>query len=106
MAELFDSYSSDFSQLIQSITSKLSNDIPSQSGEAAKSTMRRAEMEIEEAEEIISQMDIEVQGFPQSVRSRYAVRLRGHKGELEKVKKDLVSRLRCGCSGDRERDRG
>lgn len=90
MAELFDSYSSDFTSLCSSISSKIS-DLSSQSGEPAKATMRRAEMEIEEAEEIISQMEIEVAGFPQSVRSRYAVRLRGSQGELTKLRKELVS---------------
>lgn len=90
MAELFDSYASDFAQLRTSIAGKLEN---AGTGEARKAALRRAEMEAEEADEILSQMDIECQGFPQSVRSRYAVRLRGHRAELDKLRKDIVSVL-------------
>nr|CDI56883.1 related to VTI1-v-SNARE: involved in Golgi retrograde protein traffic [Melanopsichium pennsylvanicum 4] len=88
MSELFDSYASDFQQLKQGIRQKI-DQLKSQNDEAKKSTLRRAEMELEEAEEIISQMDIEVQGFPQSVRSRYAVQIRGFKQEVQSLTKDV-----------------
>lgn len=96
MTELFDSYASDFTQLVQSITSKLS-DAGSQAGETRKSALRRADMESEEADEILAQMDIEVQGFPTSIRSRYAVQLRTHRAELDKLKKSVVSRSQRGA---------
>ncbi|PWZ01274.1 V-snare-domain-containing protein [Testicularia cyperi] len=98
MSELFDSYASDLQQLKDGIRSKL-DQASSQSGEPQKSTLRRAEMELEEAEEVISQMDIEVQGFPQSVRSRYAVQIRGFKQEIEKLNKEVRSSLSSGKGG-------
>ncbi|PWN21498.1 V-snare-domain-containing protein [Microstroma glucosiphilum] len=93
MADLFDSYSTDFSQLLSSISTHLNKTLPSQSGEARKSTLRRCEMELEEAEEVLAQMDVEVQGFPQSVKSKYSVQMRGFRSELDKVSKQLNSQM-------------
>ena len=95
MSELFDSYASDLQQLKEGIRQKLDSS-KSQNGEAKKSTLRRAEMELEEAEEVISQMDIEVQGFPQSVRSRFSVQIRGFKQEVQNLTKEVRAGLSSG----------
>lgn len=92
MSELFDSYASDLQQLKEGVRHKIDQS-KSQNGEAKKSTLRRAEMELEEAEEVISQMDIEVQGFPQSVRSRFAVQIRGFKQEVQALTKEVRAGL-------------
>ncbi|MCO5565908.1 hypothetical protein L7F22_019583 [Adiantum nelumboides] len=99
MAELFDSYASDFNQLTSSISSKLNNEAPSQSGEAKKSTLRRVEMELEEADEIISQMEIEINSFPASLKSQYNLKLRGFKTDLEKQKEQLRKQLQQSSRG-------
>ncbi|PWN90811.1 V-snare-domain-containing protein [Acaromyces ingoldii] len=102
MAELFDSYASDFAQLTSSITAKLDKEVPSQAGEARKATLRRADMEADEADEILSQMEIEVNGFPQSVKSKYAVQLRGYKAELEKLRRSVRTQVQnAGAGGSR-----
>ena len=98
MSELFDSYASDLQQLKQGIRQKLEQ-AKSQEGEAKKSTLRRAEMELEEADEVISQMDIEVQGFPQSVRSRFSVQIRGFKQEVQALTKEVRSGLSSSSAG-------
>lgn len=100
MSELFDSYASDLQQLKEGIRQKIDQS-QSQNGEAKKSTLRRAEMELEEAEEVISQMDIEVQGFPQSVRSRYAVQIRGFKQEVQGLTKEVKAGLSSSSGGGR-----
>jgi vesicle transport through interaction with t-SNAREs protein 1 len=89
MAELFDSYASDFTQLTESITQKLEQDAASQTGEVRKATLRRVEMEVEEAEEIVSQMEIEIASFPNSIKSTYSVKLRGYKAELDRLSSSL-----------------
>lgn len=99
MAELFDSYASDFGQLNSSITSKLNNEAPSQSGETKKATLRRVEMELEEADEIISQMEIEINSFPASLKSQYNLKLRGYKTDLEKQKEQLRKQLQQSSRG-------
>lgn len=99
MAELFDSYASDFGQLNSSIASKLNNEAPSQSGETKKATLRRVEMELEEADEIISQMEIEINSFPASLKSQYNIKLRGFKSELDKQKEQLRKQLQQSSRG-------
>ena len=89
MADLFDSYTTDFQQLLSSLQTHLTKTLPSQSGEPRKSTLRRCEMELDEAEEILSQMEVEVRGFPQSVQNKYKVTLRGYKADLERVSKQV-----------------
>ncbi|PWN27612.1 V-snare-domain-containing protein [Jaminaea rosea] len=94
MADLFESYSSDLKQLLSSLQSHLSpSTLQSQSGEARKATLRRCEMELDEAEEILAQMDIEVRGFPQSVKNKYSVQLRGFRGEVERVGEQVRSQM-------------
>ncbi len=90
MADLFESYASDFTSLTSSIAQRLSSS-QNESGEARKSSLRRAEMEVEEADEVLGQMDIELQSFPQSIKSRYALKVREARGDLDKLKREIVS---------------
>ncbi|KAF9075955.1 vesicle transport v-snare protein vti1 [Rhodocollybia butyracea] len=83
---LFDSYEQDFKQFIQIISEKLEAD-ENQDGEQRKATLRRVEMELDEADEMVSQMDIEIQGIPQSLRPGYQTRLRTAKADLSRFKK-------------------
>lgn len=99
MAELFDSYASDFSQLTESITAKLDKDVTSQTGETRKATLRRVEMEVEEAEEILSQMEIEINSFPNSLKASYGVKLRGFKAELDRLGASLRKSMQQSSAG-------
>lgn len=101
MAELFDSYASDFGQLTESITTKLDKDVASQTGEIRKATLRRVEMEVEEAEEILSQMEIEINSFPNSIKSSYSVKLRGYKAELDRLSASLRKSMQQTSSSNR-----
>ncbi|KAH9482812.1 Vesicle transport v-SNARE protein vti1 [Psilocybe cubensis] len=105
---LFDSYEQDFLQFIETIHQKL--DVKDGTDkEQRKASLRRVEMELDEADEMVptfeslnivpdmpghfhkvSQMEIEIQGIPQSVRAQYQSRLRSAKAELSKHKKLLV----------------
>lgn len=89
MAELFESYASDFAQLQQSIEARLGADVEAMSAEARRAALRSAEAEADEASEILSQMDIEVQGFPQSVRSRYVGDLERMHATLERLQESV-----------------
>ncbi|KAF8314539.1 vesicle transport v-snare protein vti1 [Clavulina sp. PMI_390] len=83
---IFDSYESDFKQITSSIKAKLDGEAKEQTGEARKATLRRVDMEIEEADEIISQMQIEAGTLPSSVRSQCEARVRSSKTELSKLR--------------------
>jgi len=102
-SELFESYENDFGQVSASIGDKINNIIPSQAGEKRKATIRAAEREIEEAEEIISQMEMELLNLQQSTRSRFQAKTRGHKSDLEKLKRDL-KRASSRVSGPTDRE--
>ncbi|ELU40234.1 vesicle transport v-snare protein vti1 [Rhizoctonia solani AG-1 IA] len=82
---LFDSYAQDFQQLINSVREKL--EAPTTNGEQRKAALRRVEMELDEADEMISQMEVEIQSMPQSLRGTYNTRVRGLKTELARWKK-------------------
>ncbi|KAI0758672.1 vesicle transport v-snare protein vti1 [Fomes fomentarius] len=84
---LFDSYEADFKQIIQSIRGKLEGDAKDVQGEQRKAALRRVEMELDEADEMVSQMEIEIQGIPQSLRSTYQSRIKASKADLQRYKK-------------------
>jgi len=87
---LFESYERDFNDITGSIKKKLdaSNaDAEGQAVEGRKAALRRVEMELDEGDEMISQMEVEIQGMPQSIRSKYVARLKAGKAELAKLKK-------------------
>ncbi|CAG8460741.1 14125_t:CDS:2, partial [Dentiscutata heterogama] len=88
-SELFESYEHDFDQISQSISTKINSTLPSQSGEKRKSTVRATEREIDEAEEIIGQMEMEVLNLQPSTRTRLQAKMRIYKSNLEKLKRDL-----------------
>ncbi|KAF7301368.1 t-SNARE coiled-coil-like proteiny domain-containing protein [Mycena indigotica] len=84
---LFDSYEGDFKAFIETIRQKLDGEGSEESGEQRKASLRRAEMELDEADEMVSQMEIEIQGIPQSIRPQYQTRLRTAKADLSRYKK-------------------
>jgi len=84
---LFDSYEQEFQQILLSIREKLEGDGSEQRGEKKKAALRRVEMELDEADEMISQMEIEIQGIPQSIRPQYQSRIRVCKDDLSRYKK-------------------
>ncbi|KIK06802.1 hypothetical protein K443DRAFT_252040 [Laccaria amethystina LaAM-08-1] len=83
---LFDSYEQDFRQFIEIIRDKLEGDAKEEQGEQRSATLRQVEMELDEADEMVSQMDIEIQGIPQSVRAQYHTRLRAAKADFSRYK--------------------
>ncbi|PSS00875.1 hypothetical protein PHLCEN_2v4102 [Hermanssonia centrifuga] len=84
---LFDSYEQDFKQIIQSIREKLDGDAKDERGEQKKAALRRVEMELDEADEMVSQMEIEIQGIPQSLKPSYQTRIKSAKADLQRYKK-------------------
>ena len=99
MAELFESYASDFAQLQKSIGARLKVDLDSVPVETRRTTLRHAEAEVEEAGELLAQMQVEVQGFPQSVRERYLEELRTMQREFEQIQQTIRQHSRGSASG-------
>lgn len=93
---LFSNYEQDFQQIITSIRGKLEGDPKAEGVEQRKTALRRVEMELDEADEMVSQMEIEVQGMPQSIKPQHQARIKSAKAELsrhKKLSKDLHAQL-------------
>ncbi|KAF9552788.1 vesicle transport v-snare protein vti1 [Agrocybe pediades] len=84
---LFDAYEQDFKHLISSISDKLEGNGRNQVGEQRKAALRKVEIELDEADDIVSQLEVEIQGIPQSVKQPYTARLKQAKADLTKYKK-------------------
>ncbi|WVQ78929.1 hypothetical protein IAT38_001021 [Cryptococcus sp. DSM 104549] len=86
---LFETYDEDFKQLLASLKGKLDGDVKSLTGEQRKAALKRVSEEMDEAEEIVAQMEVELPSMPVSIRQTYHARLLTSKQGLEKVKKTL-----------------
>jgi vesicle transport through interaction with t-SNAREs protein 1 len=47
-------------------------------------------IDIDEAEDMVSQMEVEIQGMPQSIRSQYTARVKASKAELTRWRNTAV----------------
>ncbi|KAL7412314.1 vesicle transport v-SNARE protein N-terminus-domain-containing protein [Mrakia frigida] len=86
---LFEAYGSDFTQLVDNVSAQLDSQGKALKGEPLKALIRRCEAELEEGEEIISQMEVELPSIPQSIRSKYTATFKTYKTQLDRAKKQL-----------------
>ncbi|RPA75863.1 V-snare-domain-containing protein [Ascobolus immersus RN42] len=98
-SELFASNESDFTLLQAEISQKLEtlND-NSVKGEERKALLRNIERSVDEANEILSQMKLELQNIPSNVRSRITPRFRNHQTSLDRTK-SLLKKLQSAFDG-------
>ncbi|KAI8347111.1 t-SNARE [Mortierella sp. GBAus27b] len=87
-SELFESYEQDFEAIKVSINERLTAS-GGQTGEIKKQTLRAADREMDEANEIVQQMELELLNLPTSARTRLQVRYRGYKADLDRLKQTL-----------------
>ncbi|CAD6585023.1 MAG: hypothetical protein CYPHOPRED_002951, partial [Cyphobasidiales sp. Tagirdzhanova-0007] len=97
--EVFDSYETDYRTIASSVQGKLEGEARDAKGEARKAVLRRVERELEEADEIIEQMDVEVQSVPREHKTKLQVKLRSYKGDLARYKSEVKTLL---SSSDRD----
>ncbi|KAF9256528.1 V-snare-domain-containing protein [Marasmius fiardii PR-910] len=93
---LFEAYYGDFEHIIQGVKNKLDKEVVEQYGEQRKATLRRVEIELDEADDLVSQLEIEVQGIPASIRAQYSARLKQSKidmNRLKRVAKDMHAKV-------------
>lgn len=86
---LFESYELEFQQITETVGKRLEEAALDDRAEEKKASFRRVDMELDEADEMVSQMEIEIQGIPQSIRAQYQARLRAAKATLSQHKKTL-----------------
>ncbi|CAH1246275.1 vesicle transport through interaction with t-SNAREs homolog 1A-like isoform X2 [Branchiostoma lanceolatum] len=100
MASLLDSYEQQYSNVTAEITNKIAK-IAKLSGGEKRHMVTNVEKQMEEAKELLEQMDLEVRDIPSKERQKYATRLKSYKTELGKLEKDFKAKLR-GGAGSRE----
>ncbi|XP_058875369.1 vesicle transport through interaction with t-SNAREs homolog 1A-like isoform X1 [Acipenser ruthenus] len=105
MSSDFETYEQDFGTLTAEITSRIVK-IPKLAGvcsdgndpeDEKKNMVVSVEKQLEEARELLEQMDLEVREIPVQSRGMHSTRLKSYKQELEKLEKDFVSPL-CICA--------
>ncbi|RSH93318.1 hypothetical protein EHS25_007672 [Saitozyma podzolica] len=86
---LFENYDEDLKSLLASLKGKLDGDVKQLKGEQRKAALKKVAEELDEAEEILAQMDVELPSMPVSIRQQYQGRLATSKQGLERVKKTI-----------------
>ncbi|GAA6038006.1 hypothetical protein JCM8097_009536 [Rhodosporidiobolus ruineniae] len=90
MSSIFAEYETDLDTVLQGVQSKLSGDAVAFRGDERRALFRRVERELEEADEIIAQMEVEVQTADKN-KAELQGKLRAHKGVVARHKADLKS---------------
>ncbi|GAA5966654.1 hypothetical protein JCM21900_001966 [Sporobolomyces salmonicolor] len=86
MAGAFQSYLSEFQHLQSSLTRTLDHDIPKLRGEERKAALRRCAMDLDEADEIVEQMELQGKG-----NAKLMVQVRSAKMELKGWRNKVAS---------------
>ncbi|XP_048406634.1 vesicle transport through interaction with t-SNAREs homolog 1A isoform X2 [Stegostoma tigrinum] len=88
MSSDFEVYEQDFGTLTAEITNKVGR-IPKLSGDDKKCMVANVEKQMEEARELLEQMDLEIREIPLQSRGLFSTRMKSYKQELEKLDKDF-----------------
>ncbi|GMK55107.1 hypothetical protein CspeluHIS016_0201630 [Cutaneotrichosporon spelunceum] len=88
-AALFENYDDDLQQLVAGLKGKLEGDVQTLRGEPRKAALKKVSDDLDEAEEIISQMELEIPSMPVSIRKAFQERLAASKASVDKVTKQV-----------------
>jgi hypothetical protein len=61
--------------------------------EPLRSLLRKVASDLDESDELLSQLEVELPSIPNSVRPTYTTKFKGHKAQLDKLKRQLVCSL-------------
>lgn len=90
-SEIFNTYFSEYTTLSASLKTKLSETLPTApNAESRKLVLSQTERELEEAEEILHQLEVEILSLPVQQRTRLQPKVKDVKAEIDGFKKDLV----------------
>ncbi|XP_015395308.1 vesicle transport through interaction with t-SNAREs homolog 1A isoform X1 [Panthera tigris] len=88
MSSDFEGYEQDFAVLTAEITSKIAR-VPRLPPDEKKQMVGHVEKQLEEAKELLEQMDLEVREIPPQSRGMYSNRMRSYKQEMGKLETDF-----------------
>jgi vesicle transport through interaction with t-SNAREs protein 1 len=104
-SELFSNYEAELKLVEADLNQKL-DQIPEMTGEERKSAVRSAERAVDEAKELLDQMNIEKSNIPTSIRAKVNSRFRNHQSDVDDLSRKLktLSSDRKALFGDRYMD--
>ncbi|XP_034296009.1 vesicle transport through interaction with t-SNAREs homolog 1A isoform X2 [Pantherophis guttatus] len=88
MSSDFEGYEQDFSVLTAEITNRIGK-IPKLIGDEKRQLVSSVEKQLEEARELLEQMELEVREIPPQSRAMYSSRMKSYKQEMEKLDTDF-----------------
>ncbi|XP_075011177.1 vesicle transport through interaction with t-SNAREs homolog 1A isoform X8 [Calonectris borealis] len=88
MSSDFESYEQDFAVLTAEITGRIGK-VPKLVGDDKKQMVANIEKQLEEARELLEQMELEVREIPPQSRGMYSSRMRSYKQEMGKLEADF-----------------
>ncbi|XP_035564040.1 vesicle transport through interaction with t-SNAREs homolog 1A isoform X10 [Canis lupus familiaris] len=88
MSSDFEGYEQDFAVLTAEITGKIAR-VPRLPPDEKKQMVANVEKQLEEARELLEQMDLEVREIPPQSRGMYSNRMRSYKQEMGKLETDF-----------------
>jgi len=89
-SELFSNYEAELKLVEADLNQKL-DQIPELTGEERKSAIRGAERAVDEAKELLDQMNLEKSNIPSSIRSKVNSRYRNHASDIDALSRKLKS---------------
>lgn len=87
-SELFSNYEAELKLVEADLNQKL-DQIPEMSGEERKSAIRSAERAVDEARELLDQMNLEKSNIPSSTRAKVNARFRNHQSDIDSLSQKL-----------------
>ncbi|XP_052533409.1 vesicle transport through interaction with t-SNAREs homolog 1A isoform X6 [Tympanuchus pallidicinctus] len=91
MSSDFESYEQDFAVLTADITGRIGR-VPKLLGDEKKQMVANIEKQLEEARELLEQMELEVREIPPQSRGMYSSRMRSYKQEMGKLEADFETK--------------
>ncbi|XP_077679283.1 vesicle transport through interaction with t-SNAREs homolog 1A isoform X8 [Eretmochelys imbricata] len=88
MSSDFEGYEQDFAVLTAEITGRIGK-VPKLLGDEKKQMVANVEKQLEEARELLEQMELEVREIPAQSRGMYSSRMRSYKQEIGKLEADF-----------------
>ncbi|KAM9549252.1 vesicle transport through interaction with t-SNAREs homolog 1A isoform 3-T3 [Guaruba guarouba] len=88
MSSDFESYEQDFAVLTAEVTGRIGK-VPKLVGDEKKQMVANIEKQLEEARELLEQMELEVREIPPQSRGMYSSRMRSYKQEMGKLEADF-----------------
>ncbi|KAJ1799996.1 Vesicle transport V-snare protein [Coemansia sp. RSA 2399] len=103
--ELFDNYEAEYGQLVDSIRQRIATANDIDSSDDRRSGLRAAERELDEANELAGQMEMELLSLQGPTRSRAAPRVRQYKADVERLRRDIRKAVSESALGNHDANR-